>query len=58
MLIKYVPALSEVVYQPLEVAVGTLKKAHIMLYVLKKIKIKIKQCHKLLLLLGVDFAHS
>ena len=28
-LIKYAPALSEVVYRPLEVAVGALKKAHI-----------------------------
>ena len=28
-LIKYAPALSEVVYRPLEVAVGALKKVHI-----------------------------
>ena len=40
-LIKYAPPLSEVVYRPLEVAVGALKKAHI--YVLKKNEEKIRK---------------
>ena len=37
-LIKYAPTLSEVVYQPLEVAVGALKKAHILCFIYLKIK--------------------
>ena len=48
----YAPALSEVVYRPLEVAVGALKNAHMYaLYTLKKFFL-IKQCHNLLLVLG------
>ena len=57
-LIKYAPALSEVVYRPLEVVVGALKRLTSMLYVLKKRKRKrkIEQCHKLLVVLGVGLA--
>ena len=54
--IKYTPALSEVVYRPLEVAVG--EGSHLCFMYLIKIKIKIEQCHKLLLVLGGDLAHT
>ena len=47
------------VYQPLEVVVGALKKAHIYALCIKKEeKIKIQQCHKLLLVLGGDLAQT
>ena len=56
----YAPALSEVVYRPLEVVVGALKKAHIYasctLKKREKKKRKIEQCHKLLVVLGGGLA--
>ena len=48
----YAPALSEVVYRPLEVVVGALKKAHIYALCTKKKKKKKEQCHELLVVLG------
>ena len=49
----YAPTLSEVIYRPLEVVVGALKKAHIYALCTKKTKKKktIEQCHKLLVVL-------
>ena len=54
-IIKYGPALSEVVYRPLKVVIGVLKKAHI--FALRTLKI-IKQCHELLLVLGSDLVQT
>ena len=49
----YAPTLSEVVYRPLEVVVGALKKVHIYALCTKKHTktTTIEQCHKLLVVL-------
>ena len=62
----YAPTLSEVVYRPLEVVIGALKKAHIYalaMYLKKKKKEKeeekkrkTEQCYKLLVVLGGGLA--